>query len=143
MAKKKFGFGLLISLLLLPTLCFADAVFAQIDSANRGFAKAILANDVEHLVGEYTKDGCIIAPNTAKTCGEDAIRSFWTAVVGSNPKEVEIITKTAESDLNIAYATGDLLITDAESTVHSNKFVLVFKQVEGEWKLHIDSWTPQ
>lgn len=95
------------------------------------------------IVSAYTDDACIIAPKTEKICGQEAIRDFWEGVVASHPKDVEIITESAEGDSDFAYATGQLLITDAESAVHKNQFVLVFKNVDSEWKLHVDSWTPQ
>ena len=121
----------------------AGDILSELDAANRAFARAILAGDVDYLVNDYTDDGCVIAPSTPKTCGKDAIRELWKAVIASGPKNVEIITLAAGNEGPLAYATGDLLITDAESTVHKNRFVLVFRKVGDAWKLHIDSWTPQ
>ncbi len=138
--------------LAIPTLLFSlalsglasgDSVLSNIDAENKAFAKALLANDVDRLVSAYTDGACIIAPKTEKVCGLDAIRDFWEAVIASNPKDVEIITESAEGGANFAYATGQLLITDSESNLDQNRFVLVFKKVDAEWKLHLDAWTPQ
>jgi ketosteroid isomerase-like protein len=127
----------------IPTVVNADSVLKQIDAANKAFAKGIVAGDVDYLVNDYTDDACIIAPKAPLACGKGSIRSFWTSVVASSPKNVELITHNAESEGNLAYATGELIITDVESAVHKSRFVLVFKQIAGAWKLHIDSWTPQ
>lgn len=129
--------------LVFPGLVNADSVLNDIDAANKAFAEAILANDVDHLVSVYTDGACIIAPKTEKICGKEAIRDFWEGVVASNPEDVEIITESAEGDSDFAYATGQLLITDAESAVHKSRFVLVFKNVDSKWKMDVDSWTPQ
>jgi ketosteroid isomerase-like protein len=129
--------------LFLPLVAKAETVLEQVDAANKAFAKAIVAGDIDHLVNAYTADACIIAPQAPLTCGKEAIRPFWISVVGSKPKNVEIITHNAEKDGNLSYATGDLIITDADSAVQKSRFVLVLKLIDGGWKLHVDSWTPQ
>ncbi|MBY5920273.1 YybH family protein [Ferrimonas balearica] len=129
--------------LLIPVTGNAESVLEQLDAANKAFAKAIVAGDIDYLVNDYTDDACIIAPQAPLTCGKAAIRPFWVSVIESNPKNVELITQNAEQQGNLSYATGELIITDAESGVHKSRFVLVFKLVDGAWKLHVDSWTPQ
>ena len=128
---------------LLPVVAVAETVLEQIDTANKAFAKAIVAGDIDHLVNAYTDDACVIAPNAPLTCGKESIRPFWISVIESKPRNVEIITHNAEKDGNLSYATGELIITDAESAVHKSRFVLVFKLIGDDWKLHVDSWTPQ
>lgn len=129
--------------LLVPVAAKAGNVLEQLDAANKAFAKAIVAGDIDYLVNDYTDDACIIAPKAPLTCGKEAIRSFWGPVIASNPKNVELITHNAEREGILSYATGELIITDAESAVHKSRFVLVFKEIGGAWKLHVDSWTPQ
>ena len=127
----------------LPLAGTADTILNEIDATNRAFAKALLTSDIDYLVNDYTDNGCIIAPRTPKTCGKNAIKTFWEAVIASQPKNVEIVTKHAERESNMAYATGELIITDANTNVEKSRFVLVFKNIDGAWKLHVDSWTPQ
>jgi len=121
----------------------ADSVLEELDAANKAFEKALMAGDVDYLVNGYTDDGCIIAPMAGETCGKESIRGFWESVIATHPKNVEIITEKAGSEGNLAFATGQLLITDAESTVHNNRFALVFRKIGGLWKLRVDSWNPQ
>lgn len=121
----------------------ADSVLEELNAANKAFEKALMAGDVDSLVNDYTDDGCVIAPMGGETCGKESIRAFWESVIATNPKKVEIITEKAGSDGNLAFATGQLLITDAESAVHKNRFALVFRKVGGLWKLRVDSWNPQ
>ncbi len=121
----------------------AGSALEELDAANKAFAKALMAGDVDSLVNDYTDDGCIIAPMAGETCGKESIRGFWESVIATHPKNVEIITEKAGSEGNLAFATGQLLITDAESTVHKSRFTLVFRKVGGLWKLRVDSWNPQ
>ena len=133
---------ILLSILFAST-ANGDSVFEELDAANNAFEKALMAGDVDYLVNDYTDDGCIIAPMAGETCGKELIRGFWESVIATNPKNVEIITEQAGSEGNLAFATGQLLITDAESVVHKNRFVLVFRKIDGLWKLRVDSWNPQ
>jgi ketosteroid isomerase-like protein len=133
---------ILLGILFAPTSS-ADSALEELDAANNAFAKALMAGDVDSLVNDYTDDGCVIAPMAGETCGKESIRAFWESVIATNPKKVEIITEKAGSEGDLAFATGQLLITDAESAVHKNRFALVFIKVGGLWKLRVDSWNPQ
>jgi ketosteroid isomerase-like protein len=133
---------ILISIFFTPTSS-ADSVLVELDAANKAFEKALMAGDVDYLVNDYTDDGCIIAPMAGETCGKELIRGFWESVIATNPKNVEIITEQVGSEGNLAFATGQLLITDAESIVHKNRFALVFRKIGDIWKLRVDSWNPQ
>jgi ketosteroid isomerase-like protein len=121
----------------------AASVLEELDAANKAFARAVMAGDVDALVNDYTDDGCVIAPMAGETCGKKAIRAFWESVIATKPKNVEIITEKAGSEGRLAFATGQLLITDGDSLVQKNRFAVVFMKVGGQWKLRVDSWNPQ
>jgi len=133
---------ILLSIIFAP-VSNAASVLEELDAANKAFQKALMAGDVDYLVNDYTDDGCVIAPMGGETCGKESIRAFWENVISTNPKNVEIITEKAGSAGDLAFATGQLLITDAESIVHKSRFALVFKKIGGLWKLRVDSWNPQ
>ncbi len=128
------AFATIIISFLFASASSADAILEELNAANKAFETALKAGDVDYLVNDYTDDGCIIAPMAGETCGPNAIRAFWESVLATSPKNVEIITEKAGSEGNLAFATGQLLITDAESAVHKNRFVLVFRKVGGLWK---------
>lgn len=121
----------------------AASVLEELAAANKAFEKALMEGDIDYLVNDYTDDGCVIAPMAGETCGKESIRAFWESVISTNPKNVEIITEKAGSEGDLAFATGQLLITDAESKVQKNRFALVFRKIGGSWKLRVDSWNPQ
>jgi len=133
---------ILLSIIFSP-VSNAASVLEELAAANKAFEKALMEGDVDYLVNDYTDDGCVIAPMGGETCGKESIRAFWESVIATNPKNVEIITEKAGSEGDLAFATGQLLITDAESTVHKNRFALVFRKIGGLWKLRVDSWNPQ
>ena len=119
-----------------------EQLFESVDAMNQGFAKAILGGDINHLVGEYTVDACVIAPSTPQACGKEAIRAFWTAVISSVPLDVKIETHAVGSSGDLAHATGTLEVTGANNVKQPSRYVLVLKKIQGVWKLYLDTWTP-
>ena len=127
---------------MLPTSALGD-LMGELDGANQAFARAILDKDIDHLVGDYTSDACVLAPSAPRICGLDAIREFWTSVANSDPQDVNIETMAVGSSGELAHATGVLTITGADGSIAAFNFVLVLRNVGGLWKLHLDTWTPQ
>ena len=117
-------------------------LFETVDAANQAFARAIVSGDINHLVGDYTDDGCVIAPSTPKACGKEALRAFWTAVIESSPVDVKLETHAVDGTGDLAHATGTLEITGANNAKQLSRFVIVLKRIQGVWKLHLDTWTP-
>ena len=117
-------------------------LLADVDVANQAFAKALMAKDIDRVVGFYTEDACVLAPGAGRICGLTAIREFWTGVANSGVQDVQIRTVDAGSDGSLGYSTGTLSVTDAEGVTHVSNYVLVLKQVEGGWMLLRDAWTP-
>lgn len=121
----------------------ADATLDALDAANKAFAQDLMAGNLDALVAAYTDDGCIIAPKAGEICGKEGIRAFWESVIASKPKAAEIITEKGGGEGDMAFATGQLVVTDAEAAVHKSRFALVFLKVDGAWKLRVDSWNDQ
>ena len=127
----------------LPGLTVAgEDLHQKIDEGNQAFAAALMNGDVDAAVSSYTDTACIIAPSAENACGKDQIEAFWTGVVNSGVKNVRIDTGEVGSSGDLAYAVGTLVVTDANDVEHASRYTLVFRKVEGEWKLHVDTWTP-
>ncbi|MBB3192583.1 YybH family protein [Halomonas cerina] len=131
-------------LLALASICAyaAESLFEEIDAANQAFASAVERGDIDHIIESYTDTACVIAPSTPKACSRESIRALWTAVAESGVKEVKIKTQEVESSGELAYATGTLTVTDTHGNTQKSNYVLVFKKVADEWKLHLDIWAP-
>ena len=54
----------------LPVIAFSASVqadlFADVDAANQAFAKALMAKDIDQVVGFYTEDACVLAPGAGR-----------------------------------------------------------------------------
>lgn len=71
------------------------------------------------------------------------LAAFSSSAVGAdNLMNVQIETLAVGSSGDLAHATGVLKITGADGSKSIFNYVLVLKNVDGAWKLHLDTWTP-
>jgi uncharacterized protein (TIGR02246 family) len=119
-----------------------DELYDIIDAGNQATAAAIMAGDAGLVAAGYTDDGYVLAPDTATIQGRADIRAFWQGMIESGVKNVQIGTGEVASSGDLAYAVGTLEVTSADNTTGYARYVLVFKRVSGEWRLHLDIWTP-
>lgn len=119
-----------------------EDIHSEIDAGNQAFAAAVIAGDAETVAAGYTDDAYVLAPGTATVRGREDIRAFWQGMIESGVKNVQIDTGEVASSGDLAYATGTLAVTGADDTTGHARYVLVFKRVSGEWRLHLDIWTP-
>ena len=119
-----------------------DDLHTEVDDGNQAFAAALMNGDVDLAVSIYTDTACVIAPSAENACGREELKAFWTDVVNSGVKGITIDTGEVASSGDLAYAVGTLVVTDSNDLQHASRYTLVFKKVAGEWKLHIDTWTP-
>jgi uncharacterized protein (TIGR02246 family) len=119
-----------------------DELFNTIDAGNQSVVTAILAGDADAVAGGYTDDAYILAPDAATVRGREDIRAFWQGVIDSGVTNVRIGTGEVASSGDLAYALGTLEVTGADGATAHSRYVLVFRRESGEWRLHIDAWTP-
>jgi len=119
-----------------------EDVHSELDAGNQAFAAAIIAGDAGSAAAGYTDDAYVLAPGAATVRGREDIRAFWQGMIESGVKNVQIDTGEVASSGDLAYATGTLAVTGADDTTGHARYVLVFKRVSGEWRLHLDIWTP-
>jgi uncharacterized protein (TIGR02246 family) len=119
-----------------------DELHSLIDAGNQATAAAIMAGDADSVAAGYTDDAYVLAPDAATVRGRDDIRAFWQGAIDSGVQDVRIGTGEVASSGDLAYAVGTLEITGADGSTEYDRYVLVFKRVSGEWRLHLDIWTP-
>lgn len=111
----------------------------DIAAANKGFMAAFKRGDAAGLAALYTENGQILPPNSDSMTGQKAIQAFWQAVMDMGIKEAKLEIVEAE-------AHGDTAIEISKFTLHGEegqvldqgKYIVVWKQEDGQWKLHRD-----
>jgi len=112
-----------------------------IERANQAFAAAFAKGDAKAVAQMYTETGQLFPPNTQIVEGRPAIEEFWKAVMASGIARVELKTAEVESLGDALAESGRATLFGKEGTVLDKaKYIVVWKKVGGQWKLHRDCW---
>jgi uncharacterized protein (TIGR02246 family) len=98
---------------------------------NRGDAAAMAAL--------YTEDGQLLAPNAPTMTGREAVQGFWQAVMDMGVEKVAIFTGEVEDHGDTATEVSEFKLFGAgDQELDQGKFIVIWKKVDGQWKLHRD-----
>lgn len=118
-----------------------NALRAGIDATNRAFEEAYNGGDAAGAAAVYSSDGQALPPNGATVSGRAALESFWQAVMDMGVKSVKLETVELEPCGEMAYEVGKASLVAADgSLIDTAKFIVVWKQENGQWKWHRDIW---
>jgi uncharacterized protein (TIGR02246 family) len=112
-----------------------DAILA----VEERFVAAYNRGDAPGLAALYTSDGQIMPPNTEAVVGHPALeklfRSFWDA----GDTAIKLETVEAEGSGDVAYEVGKYTLSGPAGKVNDHgKYIVVWRKVDGHWKLHRD-----
>lgn len=105
------------------------------------FAKAHITGDIGILDDSFAMDAKILPPNAPAVIGHEAISKVNVAWVGFG------ITKF-EQEINALYGNQDYMIDEGtyeiiygpENTVEVGKYINIWKQEGGKWKMLTNIW---
>ena len=134
----------IIVVLLLGTSCITTQVDQEkireaIGAVNMEFMNACSQGDAAGVAALYTEDGQVMAPNSDIVTGKEAIQGFFQAFMDMGIKSVKLETVEVESMGETAWEVGNYtLFGEGEQMMDTGKFIVIWKQVDGEWRLHRD-----
>lgn len=100
--------------------------------------------DVDALVNLYTTDGKIFPNNRMIMAGTSDLKKYWTL-----PEDVKTLHhKVTPDEIHIendiaydyGYYEGKTLTKDQKESAWRGKYLIVWKKVEGDWKIYLDIW---
>jgi len=110
-----------------------------IDNANATLIALQKDGDAEGMGEMYTDDAILLPSGGSRTEGREAIEAFWATNLGSGVKDVQLRTENLESlGSELVYEIGSYTTTPADGAPISGHYVVLWKRVDGEWKLHVD-----
>ena len=118
-----------------------DSVKTYITEMNKSYGQRFKTNDTAFYKERYCKDAAVYCPNLPAVVGIDSIISFFYG--GGNNKETII-----ELPPNNVSGTADLVVEDGPynfpdgkgGSVDKGKFIALWKQEDGKWKLYREIW---
>ena len=113
---------------------------ASIEAGNRAFTAAFRRGDARGVAELYTEDAQLIPPGSDVASGRSAIAAFWRTVMDTGARDLILDTTEVESAGDLAYEVGTVRVVGEHSQVTEGRYVVVWKQQNGHWKIHRDIW---
>ena len=125
-----------------PPAPSADEVRGAIEAQNRAFGEAVHAGDTAAIGALYSADGAVLPPNGTKVTGRAAVTEFWASALTAGIASAVLTTE------EVSYAGGEtateigsvVLSAKDGSVVDEGKYIVLWKQEDGAWRLHRDIW---
>jgi ketosteroid isomerase-like protein len=121
-----------------------DVVIAAMRRTNEVFdAEVIAKQNLDALDRVYTTHAHLLPPGAPMIEGRERIKVFWReAIAGLGLTSVKLTTVHAEPAGDGVIEIGRADLSVANNQVVTIKYVVCWKQEDGEWKWNIDIWNP-
>ena len=138
--------GLLLALLLpgcgQPAGPSQEELRGAISAANGCFGAAAKAGDAAAAAACYSADATVMPPNAAPVAGREAIQAFWASQF-PNLSDAQLVTDEVASTgdggaVEVGHAS---LLAKYGSTADELKYVVLWTQENGAWKMRRDMWS--
>jgi uncharacterized protein (TIGR02246 family) len=95
----------------------------------------------------YTRDARILPPGAEMISGREAIKRFWSDLVQSANATSAVLAsvdvmQAGDGAVEIGKATLTLAPPGQAQTQMGVKYVVYWRQEDGQWKWHVDIWNP-
>jgi ketosteroid isomerase-like protein len=108
-------------------------------AANKTFMD-VFFKGAETMSELYTTDAIIYPPGGDAIAGDTAIGAFWKGAYGMGITKANLETVEAEPAGDQIVETGNFTLYGGETVLDKGKYLVVWKQDNGSWKLHRDIW---
>ena len=121
------------------TVSSLDTVRDAFISICQQFKKSVEQGDLGNIGNLYTEDAKILPPNMDMLEGRESIQSFWQGALEMGIKSYQPEILEVEYSGDLGFFLGKYTLYGAENKViNKGKFVTVFKNIDGEWRVHRD-----
>lgn len=117
-----------------------DAVRQEIATSNQQWGQALVQGDSAALVGLYHTEARIYPPNMAMMGSRNDVGRMATSMKGTGLQNATITTTDVISGGDLVIETGTYEMRDATKVVDRGKYMVVWKQDNGRWRIYRDIW---
>lgn len=130
------------TLLVSAVPAFAAGPREAIESNNAKFSALFAKGDAAALSALYDKDGAVMPVGSEPARGTQAILKFWQGAISSGVAAVNVKTVEVYGGGKTATEVGEYALLDkAGKTLDRGKYIVIWKQEGGEWKLLRDMFS--
>jgi ketosteroid isomerase-like protein len=122
------------------------AIATQIQGRTAAFAAGLAARDTNAIGNMYADDAHLLAPNAPRTDGKEAIRQVWAGFMRMPGMELvpttgpTMVSEAGDMVVELGTYTFKALDAGGKPMTDNGKYVTVYKKVNGEWKIVVDTW---
>jgi uncharacterized protein (TIGR02246 family) len=123
-------------------MAMASNIETLIGLTNTQFLNAFRRGDAAAMANCYTAGAKLLPAHSDFVQGTAAIRTFWQSAVDMGLQDASLETIEVEDHGDTAIEVGRYrLLAAAGAVADEGKYVVVWKNDQGTWKLHRDIWT--
>ena len=123
----------------MPTI--ATNISDEIRRANASFEANFERSDAAAIAGLYTSNGVLLPTGMEPIEGPIGIQAFWQGAMDMGIKRVKLSTREVEQLTDTAIELGNYTLFGAnDQQLDQGKYIVVWKEQMGHWKLHQDIW---
>jgi ketosteroid isomerase-like protein len=117
----------------------SNAIHKAILAAEKVFVAAYDRHDAPALAALYTRTGQVMPPNSGVVKGSRALQAMFKSFWDDGDTEIKLRTVETGGSGDTAYEVGKYtLLSDTKKVNDEGKYIVVWKKVNGQWKLHRD-----
>ncbi len=115
-----------------------DEARAGIEATNAQFMEAFSQGDAAAVVACYTEDAQFLPPNSEIVSGREAVQEAIQGLIDAGIKGLRLEATEVEGHGDTAHEVGKYTMAIDGETVDEGKYIVIWKNVDGQWKLHRD-----
>lgn len=118
-----------------------EPVKAHIIEMNKTYSKRFVTNDTAFYIERYCKDAEVYSPAVPAVKGRQAIRAFFYTGGTNDETVIELPTGNIYGNADLVVEDGTYNFPDGKGgSVDKGKFIALWKQEDGKWKLYREIW---
>jgi len=114
------------------------SVKEEIEAANNEFKAFIAAVDSVGLSNLYTKDTKLMMNGAPAILGKENVQSTFSGIMNSGITSVDLNTIEVWGTSDLITEEGEYVLYAGEDQADHGKYIVLWKNVDGKWKLHRD-----
>lgn len=119
----------------------ATSIRDEIRRANDTFEASFARGDSAAIASLYTDSGVVLPTGMEPIQGTAGIQAFWQGAMEMGIKQVKLKTREVEELEDTAIELGNYtLFGNTGQLIDQGKYMVVWKEQGGQWKLHQDIW---
>ena len=114
-------------------------IHEAIVTADEKFMTTYSRGDAAGMAALYTENGQLMPPNSDFVTGTSAIQTLFQAFMDMGIKAIKLETVETEGYGDTAFEVGRFTLEgEGGQVLDQGKYIVIWKQVAGQWKLHRD-----